>query len=575
MRKKQHLRSALQCWATRARAFGIVGAAGLALLTTSALSAVPPDWAQKWRHDLDFVAVKIREIHPSPFTKVDESAFDAALDDLERRLPTLDHHQVVTELAAAVALIGDGHTRLTLPLAEGVEFFQGHSPTPSPTIDGLRFHALPIRVAMIGDELFVRAASPQHRAVLGARIVRLGAMSVAEAIAAVAPTVRRDNDLQLRHLLPTHLVLAEVLEARGVARSTGELHLEVELRDGERRRVTLRPQRAGAEPLVSAGSERNDGAPLWLRDPETPYWFEWLQDSTVLYFQFNQVGGAEGERLDEFTARLMAELDQREDPTLVIDLRHNPGGWYGTAKPLLRALLRREIAERPGRLIVLTGRTTFSAAMMLAVDLERHTNALFLGEPTGSSPNHHGDARRLLLPESGLTLRVSTLYWQSHPSDQRDAIEPHVRIEPTFDDYLEGRDPVLEAAFAIARKQKATAGADGDWSGRMSFPQSAGVPFSLHIDEQSGGHRAQLSVPDFGVENLELEQVEWGRGSFHGQAPWKGGNVTRVLLDAELRDGYLVGIASLAAEMGTERLPFVLRRAAPQVGRGSGPLREQ
>jgi len=54
---------------------------------------------------------------------------------------------------------------------------------------------------------------------------------------------------------------------------------------------------------------------------------------------------------------------------------------------LLHALLRADKVNRTGRLFVLIGRETFSAAMGLSIELERQTKAIFVGEPTGSSLN--------------------------------------------------------------------------------------------------------------------------------------------------------------------------------------------
>jgi hypothetical protein len=81
-------------------------------------------------------------------------------------------------------------------------------------------------------------------------------------------------------------------------------------------------------------------------------------------------------------------------------------------RSLLHALIRAPELRDPGSLFVITGRGTFSAAMMFAIDLEKQSNAIFVGEPTGASLNHYGDSRKVQLPNSGLTIRVSTLYWQ-------------------------------------------------------------------------------------------------------------------------------------------------------------------
>src|SRR4029079_12222584 len=101
---------------------------------------------------------------------------------------------------------------------------------------------------------------------------------------------------------------------------------------------------------------------------------------------------------------------------------------------------------RPGGLWVLTDRGTFSAAVMIAAALENPTTGLFAGEKTGGHPNSYGDSRRIVLPQTGLTVRVSSLYWQlTGPRDQRDGITPLVPIEARFADWKANRDPVLDA----------------------------------------------------------------------------------------------------------------------------------
>lgn len=99
-------------------------------------------------------------------------------------------------------------------------------------------------------------------------------------------------------------------------------------------------------------------------------------------------------------------------------------------------------------MFVLIGRETFSAASYLTTKLEFNTKAIFIGEPTGASPNHYGDNRPLILPNSGLEVRLSSIYWQnSFPFDSRTATEPRLRVDLNSKDYFSNKDPFLEAAL--------------------------------------------------------------------------------------------------------------------------------
>jgi hypothetical protein len=114
-------------------------------------------------------------------------------------------------------------------------------------------------------------------------------------------------------------------------------------------------------------------------------------------------------------------------------------------------LIKREQINQPGKLFTIIGRATFSAAMMLADDLEKHTNTLFVGEPTGASPNMYGDAERIVLPNSGLEVWASALHWvYSEPRDNRPWIAPDIPAELSSADYRARRDPALEAILGYA-----------------------------------------------------------------------------------------------------------------------------
>jgi C-terminal processing protease CtpA/Prc len=116
----------------------------------------------------------------------------------------------------------------------------------------------------------------------------------------------------------------------------------------------------------------------------------------------------------------------------------------------LEEVLRDPAIDRPGRLFVITGRITFSAAANFATDLEQETGAIFAGEAMGGSPNLYGDARQIHLPYGTQDLYMATRYWErSTPDDQRITIEPTIGVSLSSADYFAGRDPVLDAILKV------------------------------------------------------------------------------------------------------------------------------
>jgi hypothetical protein len=213
--------------------------------------------------------------------------------------------------------------------------------------------------------------------------------------------------------------------------------------------------RAGWVDVRDAATQRGIPEPLWLANsPDTTFSLRYLPASHALYVQLNQVQPNAGQSFEEYGQRLLAAVDsappdQRVD-RMVLDLRLNRGGNGDLLRPLVRAIIQSR-TDAPGRLLVLTGRSTFSAAQFLVDHLERWTSAVFVGEPTGSKGRMYGDSRRFTLPNSGITARVSIYYWQMwSPWDTRDATAPQVGANLSMADYRANRDPALEAALRYA-----------------------------------------------------------------------------------------------------------------------------
>jgi len=138
---------------------------------------------------------------------------------------------------------------------------------------------------------------------------------------------------------------------------------------------------------------------------------------------------------------------------LILDLRLNGGGDNTLILPIIHGIIRFDEINRRGRSFTIIGRRTQSAAQNLVNHLQKHTQSIFVGEPTGESPNHYGEPERFNLPNSQLEVQVSTLWWQDlDPRDTRAATEPDILAELTSEDYRENRDPALDAIFQYVER---------------------------------------------------------------------------------------------------------------------------
>jgi hypothetical protein len=515
----------------------------LPLLATPARAAVTPEWAQRWREDLAFLAAEMPTLHANLFHTMPRDSFEVRIERLRNAVRVMAHHEIPVAIAELVADVRDGHTRLTLPVDPAAGLFSGHSSTPDPKIEDLKFHHLPIRLYLHSDGLFVRRVGRVHARAVGGRVLRIGGMSAEEAMRVVRPVVQRDNETQIRNLLPDFLVVPEVLAARGVTMDPAAASFEIEAPGGRRMTLNLPAVPLGAAvDWVDARDAAKAPAPRYLRDPERNYWFEYLAGERIVYLQYNEVYDEGDETLEAFADRLFGFIDSSPVEALVVDIRGNPGGNNSRSRPLLLGLIRGAKLREPGRLFVITGRGTFSAAMMFAVDLEKYTPAIFVGEETGASPNGYGDSRKLTLPHSGLTVRMSTLEWQySDPRDGRDAIAPHVPAPLSSSDYAANRDPALDAVRAMVAGPPDAPRLAGKQEGVIHAGAGA-YGFTLVFDESGEG--ATFGSRDLGLEPVRVERLEHDGRRLAFDVPLEG---RAMRVEGRWMGGWLIGQVTVPA----------------------------
>lgn len=516
-----HLRS------LRPIALALAVAFGVALLPYSVQAdpvspngPISTEWVAKWRADLAFAADSLPRVHPNFYRFLSKEAYRGALDSLSARLPRLSQHEIVVGLAKVIVRVGDGHTRVTFPFDPGAGFHTGHSPTDAPKIPGLVFRHYPIRLGLFADTLFVIQADAAHRVLLGGRVVSLGRRTASEARAAVWPAIHRDNESGGRNLLPSWLVCPEILHACGVVTDMEQAPIVVEQPSGGLVTGQLTPVPPGAKVEWLAARDTSE-TPLRDQHPNRRHWFTTIPRTRTIYARYREVYDDENETIAQFAESLFSAIRNTGADRLIFDVRDNDGGNGTLNRPLVQHLIRTDRLWQPGGLWALIDRGTFSAAVMMASDLERWTPAVFVGEATGGDPNSPGDSRKTVLPNSGITVRVSSLYWQlTGPQDRRDSITPHIPVDMRYADWRANKDPALETALANSGRGRASDFA-GSWSGILGW-QFARYPLGLDLEATSEAIAGQVDFGD--LENSPIQGAEVARNelvfSFGSQSPW-------------------------------------------------------
>jgi hypothetical protein len=384
--------------------------------------------------DVRKLASEMERIHPNLFHSVSRETFRKAVDDLAAKAPELERDQLLVEILRIVAMTGerDGHMGLF------------------PLVDHARpLHLAPIRAWVFPEGIYV-VSSPTQPSLVGTRIVEVEGKPVDEVAALVRPLVTRDNESSLVLRLPEFMLTGEILHGLGLSSTADEVRLTVERRSGERVEATLRTLAGPAywsliEHVWSPPPPPGVPTPLWLRKPHLSQWFAKLAQGRVVYAVYSHAT----QETTRFAAALVKRARAKKVRRVIVDARLNGGGDNTSYGPLVDALRSRVVNKR-GRLVLLTGRVTFSAGGNFAAEVDRFTRARIVGESPGGSPHNYGDMWEVELENLGWTVHVPPQYVTvlGRP-DERVALKPDVPVQIRAADHFAGLDPVLQRAIAL------------------------------------------------------------------------------------------------------------------------------
>ena len=413
--------------------------------------------ADHWSEDLDFVVERVETLHPDPFTKISPTEWLRQVDAVRGGLPDASDGEIAVQFMQLVSLIGDGHTNLW----------------PSGEAGFTRWY--PIRFYEFSDGYFVTAIDRDLGEHVGAEVVALNGVTIVE-VAHQARTLRSADNQMAQMESTYYLSSATALEALGLAEPGAALEISLIDQNGQRRTIQL-PAMEGKGtlawswwgemfgPLFEDPEQLVTGfdklAPMQYRDQDDTrpphlrsrdrYAFWVLPDRDAIYAQINFLIDSDDNPFEEgFMKELFDAIDRTEVDKLVLDLRYNGGGDGSMAIPFVHELIKRDHSvNQPGRLYLLVGRKTFSAAIMLLDQFDDHTAALFVGEPSRAPFNHFGDPTDSKLPHSKMTLSVSNRFWQLSTSDDTSTQIPINYPAPfSSTEYFGGLDPALEAILS-------------------------------------------------------------------------------------------------------------------------------
>jgi hypothetical protein len=388
------------------------------------------DRVKGWSSDIDYLFARIKEQHYIYRSKPLPPALVQAAAELKAKASEYSDERMLVELQGLMFHLGDGHSYI-LPLF-------------GKDIDS---RYLPLQLYEFSDGMFVVSADDANQRLVGMKVTQIAGVSVERMMKEMETFISQDNVHGAKWIGPTAIRFRGTIEKFGLPKGSPDVAVKFEDRRGrslESRIAFVVPTNfQGIPKLGPPPASRPESMAMYLSKVGDNYWFRHLPERNTIYFQFNQVQNKDGETIRDFAGKLDAELESKKPRLLVVDVRHNNGGNSYLFPPLVNSFKKFESLVK-GRIVVLTGRNTFSAAQNFISTIDRETNAIFAGEPSSSKPNFVGEENEVVLPFSGARGSISNRYHEMIPGDTRQWIVPDLDVRSSSKDYFENRDRLLE-----------------------------------------------------------------------------------------------------------------------------------
>lgn len=412
-----------------------------------------------WRDDLDYVVQRIEIMHPDPYAFCPREEFYKSKEELYNKIPDLSEVEIVISISELLALLNDGHTRWAFEKSD-------------PRWLNQTFHLLPIILYPFEDGTFIMASIPQYKELVGSKVIQIGKMPIAEVQTKLGKIWSHDNKYGEKKFLYYTLGIAEMLKKIGAipdfspdfSENIGniELILQNEKHEDVITQVATVPFMSmakffagawyplGDSGLITINETAKNPLPLWLKNTDKSFWFEYVPEEKMMFLQINSLNfphsKTEESPFNLLCAQFFEALDQSAAEKLVIDIRANNGGNH-VELPLLKGIIARPHIDRQDKLFLITGRVTYSAAVHFATVFRRYTNITIIGEPASGCPNHYGAVRSFQLPNHPyVQFNCSIDYYQdSEPCDFNIINVPDIEKKITVADYQNNIDPVIES----------------------------------------------------------------------------------------------------------------------------------
>ena len=386
-----------------------------------------------WNRDLDSLAIWLPQKHYNLFMYRNEESFSTGITELKKDVARCSDLQMILKLQQFIVKFGDAHTN--------VNYIVALSPN----------RVYPMGLACYGTDYFITTTTTNLKNLLGSRLIAINGHPINKIEKQFSSLIVTDSRSCVLNTVPNIMAYSQIYEYFNLAK--GDSIVITYNKNGNVKKKVLKAGPINPKSLINIIPAKKA---MHLENNGSLFTETYLPEDKIYYIQYNKCWSRELENkygykdraallpsFKEFTERIFTTLAEKDIKKIVFDLRYNSGGSSQQFTELVKQLSTVLQDKDKIKCYAITGRSTFSSGILNSLDLKKYLNATFVGEETAGCANHLGEIRGFRLPTSKIEISYSTKYF-THEGIDDGPIVPDIVKQSTFEDFMNGIDPVLE-----------------------------------------------------------------------------------------------------------------------------------
>ncbi|MDR1983385.1 MAG: hypothetical protein LBQ28_00960 [Prevotellaceae bacterium] len=370
--------------------------------------------------DLEFIKTTLPQKHINLFEKISRSEFEKRIDYIKSLADFLNTETFINELFKLLVPIGDEHTR----------------------VETLHQTIAPIRFEMFKEGIFVTEISPEYSNMLLAEVIGVNERPISNVINEFKKIIMNQNQSYFSFFLLYYLNNIPILKGLGIVDSEDEITYTLKNTNNNivKIKFDFTSENVGKSMIKANG---------YLQTNKNNYWYKYDSIKNEIYFNYSSCRNDEQYPFSKFNTDLFENIKKNKPQKIILDLRYNGGGNSTVLKPFLKEI-KKSYLNKTGKFYVLIGRTTFSSALLNAVELKRNFNIILIGEPTAGSINHYGEILDFMLPRTKAKIVYSTKYFENWKG-KNGPLYPDVEINYSVENFKANKDEAIEYIDSLGK----------------------------------------------------------------------------------------------------------------------------